>query len=81
MSSEGQKVFGITGLNSYFQFAYCENDRLWRKQAGITPERYQKNNSYAFDECDNAFAKPSHPVRLDMLEHLFKRSDFSGMEE
>ena len=71
----------IIGNPNIFAFPYCENDRLWRKMAGITPERYMRSTNYAFDECDNAYAKPSKPVFLDLLGNLHKKSSFGGMEE
>jgi hypothetical protein len=44
---------------------------------GLTPERYQKSDSYAFDECHNAFMKPKKPVYLDLLGNLHKKSDYA----
>ena len=72
------KTFGITGKDNIFGFPYCENDRLWRKMLAITPDRYQKAIEHQFDECNNAFVKPKPPVRLELLNHLHKKSDFSS---
>ena len=77
MSEGGDyKIFGIVGKNPLFGFTYCENDRLWRKMLGLTPDRYNKNESYTFDECSNAFIKPHKPLYLDILSSLHKKSDF-----
>ena len=56
--------------------SYCENDRLWRRLLALTPDRYQRNEDWAFDECDNAFVKPKKPMYLDLLGNLHKKADY-----
>lgn len=48
---------------------------------GLTPERYHKNNSYSWDECDNAYMKPKPPVYLRILENLHKKTDFDPQQQ
>jgi hypothetical protein len=67
---------GISGKVNIFAFPHCETDRFWRKSLALTPERYVKADTYHFDECDNAFTKPKAPIRINLLDHLHKRSDF-----
>ncbi|CDW90806.1 UNKNOWN [Stylonychia lemnae] len=75
--SEGQyQLFGILGRNSIFMVTQCDNDRHWRRMLGVNNERYQKSSTHPFDECDNAYIKPMKPVQLDLLNNLFKKSDF-----
>ncbi len=86
MSDEGYKFYAIegktlslndTGNDSLFKNVYCQNDRLWRAFLALTPERYQKMDSYHWDECNNAYIAPKLPYTCDLLEHLHKKSDYA----
>lgn len=72
------KVHGLQGPNSIFYGVnFCQTDRTWRKQLLMSNDKYQKDESYAFDECNNAFTKPKPPQLIDILEcGLHKRADY-----
>lgn len=77
MSEEGgYKVHGLSGEDNIFSANYCQTDRTWRKQLLMFNDKYIKNESYAWDECNNAFVKPKPPVVISILDHLHKRSDY-----
>lgn len=75
--SENYQVHGISGaVNNIFNVNFCQTDRNWRKQLLLTNDKFQKDDSYAFDECNNAFTKPKPPSFLNILDNLHKRSDY-----
>lgn len=67
---------GIAGKVNIFAFPHCETDRFWRRSLGLTPEKYMRNDQYAFDECNNVFMKPKAPIEINILQHLHKKSSF-----
>ena len=77
MTEEGDFTFhGISGKVNIFAMPHCETDRFWRKQLGITAEKYMRPDISHFDECRNAFMKPKPPVSITILDNLHKRSDY-----
>ena len=70
------QVHALTGKNNIFYTNFCQTDRQWRKQLLITNDKFQKNESHPFDECNNAFMKPKPPQFLNLLDHLHKRADY-----
>ena len=70
------KVHGLSGEDNIFSANFCPQDRNWRKQLLLFNDRFDKGESHAFDECNNAFVKPKPPVFVTVLEHLHKRSDY-----
>ena len=70
------QVHGLSGPNHLFYINYCETDRIWRKQLLLTGDKFQKDDSYAFDECHNAFVKPKPAQFVNILDHLHKKADY-----
>ena len=42
----------------------------------LTPDKYQRNEDWAFDECHNAYVKPKRPFYLGLIDNLHKKSDY-----
>ena len=86
-SLTASQVFSSSFLNPLGRYnvfgagGYCENDRLWRRMLALTPDRFQRNEDYAFDECHNVYVMPKRPFYLSILDNLHKKADYQKKEE